>query len=82
MNSVIGYHWPQCRVCKINSPSNKLVKYGVRHYAHPDCALKKWGASFFDRLTPWQAKHQFPALIAAEYGVTDALLKRAEQYRP
>lgn len=70
-----------CRCCKESAehgPRGPLVKYGVRHYAHAQCAMEKWGASFFDRLTPWQAGHVFPALYASRAGHLDALKARAE----
>jgi len=63
------FHGRTCRFCHLTdypgeSPSKfKLIKYGVRHYAHPDCALEKLGAKFFDRLTDWQLQ-TFPALAA------------------
>lgn len=44
-----------CRLCGESAPDReRLVKYGVRHYAHPQCAFKAWGAAFLDRLTPFQ----------------------------
>lgn len=66
-----------CRVCgNYGSPSGSpMIKYSTRHYAHADCALRKWGAAFFDRLTPWQLR-QFPALAAAEAGLFDELERR------
>lgn len=66
----------ECRVCKQTADTSDLVKYAVRHYAHAECALKKWGAAFFDRLTPWQCGN-FPYLIAAKYGVANELQARA-----
>jgi hypothetical protein len=41
--------------------------------------MKKWGAAFFDRLTPWQCGHQFPYLAAQRAGHADALIARALQ---
>jgi hypothetical protein len=29
-----------CRFCKRHAAEDWLVKYGTRHYAHPDCYLK------------------------------------------
>jgi hypothetical protein len=49
-----------------------LIKYGVRHYAHADCALTRWGASFFDRLPDWPLK-RFPVLSAERAGLLPAL---------
>lgn len=65
-----------CRCCGERTDADALVKYSTRHYAHARCALKKWDVSFFDRLTPWQAS-QFPAMIAAEFGLLDACAARA-----
>ena len=42
-----------CRVCNSYTPS-QMVHYSVRHYAHLECALRKWGAEFFTRLGTWQ----------------------------
>ncbi|WP_411887390.1 hypothetical protein [Hydrocarboniphaga effusa] len=70
-----------CRVCKeseLEKGHYPLVKYSVRHYAHADCALKKWGAAFFDRLTHYQLT-RFPALAASRVGLSDELGRRIEQ---
>ncbi len=75
--SAYDYSWNTCRVCKQQCATMDLVKYGVRHYAHPDCAMQKWGAAFFDRLTPWQAAHKFPYFAAQKAGFADALKARA-----
>lgn len=64
-----------CRLCKKGKPGPAPIKYAVRHYAHADCALEKWGAEFFDRLTRWQLE-QFPALVAARAGLLNELEKR------
>lgn len=72
----------QCRVCKQDDESpgdRQMIKYGVRHYAHAACALRKWGAAFFDRLTPYQAT-RFPYLVAVRASVSAALERRAQQY--
>lgn len=62
-----------CRLCDVYT--GQLIKYGVRHYAHPECGLKKWGAAFFDRLTPWQLS-RFPVIPAKEAGLYDELARR------
>lgn len=41
-----------CRVCNSYTPS-QMIHYSVRHYAHLECALTKWGAQFFTRLGTW-----------------------------
>ena len=66
-----------CRVCKMSDGASRMIKYSVRHYAHPKCALERWGAKFFDRLTPWQLS-QFPAPIAAKAGLFDELKRRVD----
>lgn len=68
--------WNTCRVCGESAAG--LVKYSVRHYVHADCAMKKWGAAFFARLSPWQAS-RFPYLSAVAVGAEKALTARAEQ---
>lgn len=68
-----------CRFCKEQTDA-ELVKYGVRHYAHADCAMKEVGAAFFDRLTPWQAT-QFPYFAARRAGHEAALIARCNEYR-
>lgn len=68
-----------CRLCgdfHEHGKAGALVKYSVRHYAHAQCAMEKWGAAFFDRLTPFQAR-QFPVLFALRAGHIEALKARA-----
>lgn len=65
-----------CRVCKNEEASRgPLIKYSVRHYAHADCALAKWGAGFFDRLTSFQLS-QFPFHSAQRAGLLGELERR------
>lgn len=69
-----------CRFCKgddFEGSKYKLIKYAVRHYAHPDCALRKLGAKFFDRLTAYQLE-RFPALAANSVGLLKELIVRIE----
>lgn len=74
-----------CRVChefestrRLKGDSCwKLIKYSTRHYAHADCALKKWGSEFFQRLTPWQCNNQFPYFVAKKLGFRAELEQRA-----
>lgn len=72
-----------CRFCKKygDEGNYKLVKYGVRHYAHADCGLKAKGVAFFDSLTDWQCT-QFPALAAhdAGPGIFADLMLRCARY--
>ncbi len=60
--------------------SSKLVKYGLRHYAHARCGLERFGVVFFDRLSLFELT-EFPALVAADYGLLDELRKRIKRLR-
>ena len=62
-----------CRLC--HGYRGSLIKYGVRHYAHADCGLQRWGAAFFDRLHDWQLK-QFPYFAAKKAGLAEELVRR------
>ena len=64
-----------CRVCKQDGAE---IKYGVRHYAHAECALEKWGGAFFKRLTPWQAS-MFPYFAAKRANVLTELEARIKE---
>jgi hypothetical protein len=71
-----------CRLCGDwhEHERGPMVRYAVRHWAHADCALKKWGAKFFDRLHLWQLEN-FPALIANRHGLYEELGKRIKDRR-
>ena len=71
-----------CRYCGEHDLDTELIKYAVRHYAHPDCALKKHGAAFFEKLTPWQCAVKFPGAVARKHGVYDQLVERAKKDKP
>lgn len=58
-----------------------MIHYAVRHYAHAECGLKKWGAGFFDKLRGWQLRN-FPALIADRLDLFEELEKRVKQLPP
>lgn len=49
-----------------------LIKYGVRHYAHPDCLLKAKSAGTWIRLHDWQLG-QFPVFAAKRAGLYESL---------
>lgn len=68
-----------CRICGswFLEGRGPMIKYGPRHYAHADCALKKWGNKFFDKLTPWQLEN-FPALVASRFDLLAELRQRIE----
>lgn len=65
-----------CRLCGEGASHErsrgKLIRYNVRHYAHADCALERWGEAFFPRLRDWPLK-QFPVLNAERAGLLAAL---------
>lgn len=64
-----------CRLCeKWEGPK---VRYGIRHYAHADCGLKKWGSLFFDKLSLHELNN-FPALTASKHGQLKNLAARIE----
>lgn len=70
-----------CRLCKkadYEPHKYPMIRYAVRHNAHADCALRRWGKEFFARLTPWQLK-QFPALAAHECGLLPTLVDAIEE---
>jgi hypothetical protein len=41
--------------------------------------MQKFGAAFFERITPWQAANQFPYFVAVKFGHGEALKQRAEK---
>lgn len=58
--------WNTCRVCHQAGPSQRMVKYGIRHYAHFACYLES-GRSL-DTLPAWQVR-RFPALLLNRHGL-------------
>ena len=83
----MSIHIGTCRFCKEFGTTSRyadgrlLVKYGVRHYAHPDCGLKAKGVAFFESLTDWQCT-QFPVMAALKAGpeFQAELIRRCDQY--
>ena len=72
----------QCRFCGPRGGGKyRLIKYGVRHYAHADCGLAKKGRAFLDALTDWQCT-QFPYFAAKDAGpaFVAELLRRCDRY--
>ena len=45
-----------CRFCKDYNAADSMIKYGVRHWAHPNCGLEHFGAEFFNKLHSWQIR--------------------------
>jgi hypothetical protein len=70
-----------CRFCHSDEEDDRglevSIKYGPRHYAHPDCFLKAKGAAGFDLLHDWQLE-TFPALAANRAGLFDVLVEQIE----
>lgn len=48
-----------CRLCKDKSTDRTLLKYGVRHYCHPECGFAKWGDEML-RMIPAHEVGQIP----------------------
>ena len=68
-----------CRFCRKYDREDEyglaLIRYGVRHNAHPDCLLNAKGAAAFERLHVWQLQ-QFPALAAQRAGLLGVLREK------
>ena len=65
-----------CRFCRLGDREDEhrmeLVKYGVRHYAHPDCLLKAKREGAWTLLHDWQLE-QFPYFAAKRQGLDESL---------
>lgn len=62
-----------CRFCGKDEAQRDLVKYEVRHYAHPMCLLDARGAdAFVASLSAWQLG-QLPAKFVRDSGLTAAV---------
>lgn len=55
-----------CRFCKSWKDEDRMVKYGVRHYAHFECYLD--AGKSLDGLHDWQII-AFPAVLLKERGL-------------
>jgi len=73
-----------CRICGKAEYDHdyNLVRYSIRHSVHTDCGLKKWGADFFDKLTPWQCENQLPFLLVKKMGLEEAFHARIASKEP
>jgi hypothetical protein len=60
--------WMTCRFCGKTAHGDRMVKYGVRHYAHQHCYLDA-GKSLAD-LHGWQVG-QFSFALLKERGLAD-----------
>jgi len=65
-------NWNTCRFCKGPlAPSDQLIKYGTRHYAHPKCYLD--AGKSLEALPAWRLE-TLPYFLLKERG----LLKTVE----
>lgn len=58
----------KCRFC--DNYSGDLVKYGIRHHAHPKCYLEK--GKRLEDLHDWQIV-KFPYLLCRKLGVHEVI---------
>jgi hypothetical protein len=65
-----------CRFCKAYDDAHglALIKYGVRHYAHPDCLLTAKGSGAWMVLHDWQLD-EFPYFAAKRAGLAESLME-------
>lgn len=61
-------YWNNCRLCKDRDTYRPVFRYALRHYAHAECGLAKWGSEFLRKLSrhelrriPFQAMDEYPA---------------------
>ncbi len=59
----------QCRVCNELANSRGLIKYGVRHYAHPRCLIESRGVDCAVEAAPMYRRAHV-ILCAREMGLT------------
>lgn len=38
-----SYHWQTCRLCQDYGPQTRMVRFGIRHWTHLGCAIRRWG---------------------------------------
>lgn len=58
-----------CRFCQNHAPEGKLVRYGVRAYAHPVCLFRRRGEAGIRALHAWQIE-QLPVIPLARAGLS------------
>ncbi len=78
-----------CRICgRIEnsgseySSGESLIWYSKRHAVHASCGMQKWGAEFFDRLTPKQCYETLPYLLVKKLGLEEAFDARINSKEP
>lgn len=59
-----------CRHCNVSTDDRDLLKYSVRHYIHPRCALEKWGPEIINRFPLWQLEN-FPYKPLVDFGLLE-----------
>lgn len=68
-----------CRFCKkmgFETPKQMMVRYGPRHWCHPECGINKFGAvPFINKLTPYQIG-QLPYMVIKDHPEAYALAQR------
>lgn len=64
--------WMTCRFCGKSAHHARLLKYGVRHYAHHDCYLD--AGKTLDQLSKWQVE-RFPYIILKQRGLDAEALR-------
>lgn len=66
------FDWPQfrsCRICHRTAPETDLLKYSVRHYAHPNCLFSRYGCSTFGMI-PLHALRNLNRVTVKRWGLT------------
>lgn len=61
--------WNVCRFCGKHDHGDRLVKYGVRHYAHGPCLVKHRGVDAIAALHAWKIA-RLPVLLMQKAGVS------------
>ena len=62
----------QCRFCTMWDPKVPLIKYGVRHYAHAECFLRRKGIAGLKGLSLYQLE-TFPIMTVLKVGIAPIL---------
>jgi hypothetical protein len=77
----VGDEYRTCRFCgNANPRGERMLKYGIRHWAHPICFLEKRGVDAIAAL-PANVIGQLPALPFLDRGVDLMELWEAAQAR-
>lgn len=70
----------QCRFCQDRGLERQLLKYGVRHYAHAECLVRKLGVDALAAL-PSGELATAPVLVLRDMGIDAMALWEAAQRR-